>query len=228
CYFVSRANLQLAEKQIGCELPNAEIVRNPFNVDFNASPPWPANNNGEIRLACVARLDSPSKGQDILLEALAGPAWMKRGWHLKFYGDGKMRTVIERLIGRFNLGDRVTLAGYVSPVEQIWTENHALVIPSRREGLPLAIVEAMLCGRPVIATDVAGNSEILEDGVTGFLADAPTVASLAKALERFWERRTELRKMGQAAAKSIRKSIPKEPVRVFSEKIECLLSQELR
>jgi hypothetical protein len=41
CYFVSEANRRIAEKQIGCELPNADLVRNPFNVGFNASPPWP-------------------------------------------------------------------------------------------------------------------------------------------------------------------------------------------
>lgn len=58
-------------------------------------------------------------------------------------------------------------------------------MPSRFEGLPLAMVEAMLCARPVVATDVAGHAEIIEDGVTGFLADAPTAGSMAAALERF-------------------------------------------
>ena len=43
CYFVSNANRRLFEKQIGCQLSNAEVVRNPFNIDFDASPPWPAN-----------------------------------------------------------------------------------------------------------------------------------------------------------------------------------------
>ena len=48
------------------------------------------------------------------------------------------------------------------PVEEIWASNHVLVMPSRAEGFPLAIVEAMLCARPVLASDVAGNSEIVE------------------------------------------------------------------
>src|SRR5262249_2240647 len=69
CYFVSRANLRLVEKQIGAELCNAEIVRNPFNIDFNTSLPWPSSaEDGEIRLACVGRLDPGAKGQDLLLE----------------------------------------------------------------------------------------------------------------------------------------------------------------
>jgi glycosyltransferase involved in cell wall biosynthesis len=224
CFFVSKANLQLAGKQIGCELPNAEVVRNPFNVEVNFSPPWPSlSDDSELRLACVGRLDPGSKGQDILLEALASPRWMNRRWRLTLYGNGRMKNVIERLVQRFDLGERVILAGYVSRVEDIWAESHALVMPSRMEGLPLAMVEAMLCGRPVVATDVAGHSEIIEDGVTGFLADAPTVTSVAKALERLWERRYDLAVMGKAAAASIRNCVPADPAKDFAEKIKALL-----
>ena len=109
------------------------------------------------------------------------------------------------------------------PVEEIWTSNHVLVMPSRAEGLPLAIVEAMLCARPVLTTDVAGNSEIVEDGVTGFLADAPTVRSVGNALERLWANRANIEAMGKAGAKKIRELVPPDPVRQFTDKIESLL-----
>ena len=223
CYFVSRANLRLAEKQLGCELSNAEVVWNPFNVDYHASPPWPKlGADGELRLACVARLHPPSKGQDILFEALATPQWATRAWRLYLYGEGPMRNVLERLAQRLGLAERVVFAGH-KPVEEIWTSNHVLVMPSRAEGLPLAIVEAMLCGRPVIATDVAGNSEIVDDGITGFLADAPTVSSVANALERFWARREMLEEIGKAGARKIRKLVPHDPVRVFTDKLKTFL-----
>jgi glycosyltransferase involved in cell wall biosynthesis len=130
-----------------------------------------------------------------------------------------MRNGLERLAQRLGLSDRVVFVGHVSPAE-IWASNHVLVMPSRLEGLPLAMVEAMLCGRPVVATDVAGHSEIIEDGVTGFLADAPTVSSMAKALERFWARRAHAVEIGAAASKRIRGLRPPDPVRIFSEKIK--------
>jgi glycosyltransferase involved in cell wall biosynthesis len=225
CYFVSKANLRLAEKQIGLEFSNAEVVRNPFNVDFSASPPWPSPGaSGVLHLACVGRLDLGAKGQDVLLEALAGSVWMNRPWRLALYGNGPLKNIIERLIERFGFNGRVTLAGYVSRVEDIWAENHVLVMPSRSEGMPLAMVEAMLCGRLVVTTDVAGQSEIVEDGVSGFLANAPTVASVAGALERLWERRHDVEAMGQAAAKRIRNCVPVDPASVFSEKIKSLLT----
>jgi glycosyltransferase involved in cell wall biosynthesis len=224
CYFVSEANLHLAEKQIGCDLSNAEVVRNPYNVDFNARPPWPGLDADEqLRLACVARLDPGQKGQDILFETLAAPAWTKRDWHLSLYGDGPVRDSLERLVARFGIPKRITFAGYAASVEEIWVTNHVLVMPSRYEGLPLAMVEAMLCGRPVIATDVAGHSEIIIDGVTGFLAGPPTVASVAQALERLWANRANLEDMGKAGAKRIRELVPADPARVFSEKIKDLI-----
>jgi glycosyltransferase involved in cell wall biosynthesis len=226
CYFVSNANRQLAEIQIGSELPNAEIVRNPFNVGFDTAPAWPEPGaNDELRFACVGRLEPSAKGQDILLEALAGPSWATRRWRLHIYGEGPIRCGLERLAQRLGLSERVVFDGRVS-VDQIWALNHALVMPSRFEGLPLAIVEAMLSGRPVIATDVAGHAEVIEDGVTGFLAAAPTVRDVSDALERFWERRSDAKNIGAAASKSIRRLVPPDPIRVFAEKIEDFLVQD--
>src|SRR5262249_673585 len=158
------------------------------------------------------RLDPRAKGQDILLEALATPIWMNRSWCLTLYGDGPMKDSIERLVKRLGLVGRVTLAGYVSRVEDIWAANHVLVMPSRSEGLLLGMVGGIGCGRPIVATDVAGHSEIVEDGVSGFLADAPTVIGMIRALERLWERRQDLRMMGEAAAKNIRTTVPADPV----------------
>jgi glycosyltransferase involved in cell wall biosynthesis len=223
CYFVSKANRRLFEKQIGIELSNAEIVCNPFNVDRNARPPWPQLNDGAmLQFASVARLEPLLKGQDILLEALADPVWKNRRWCLTLYGEGPMKDSIERMIQRLGLQDRASFAGYVTSVENIWLTNHVLVMPSRYEGMPLAMVEAMLCARPIVATDVAGHSEIVEDEVTGFLADAPTVPSLRRALERLWAKRAELKAIGEAAANSIRKYIPTDPICVFAEKLETL------
>jgi glycosyltransferase involved in cell wall biosynthesis len=223
CYFVSKANQRLTEKQIGCDLPNAEVVWNPVNVNFNAAPAWPQlGPEGELRFACVGRLEPRGKGQDILFEALAGPLWAARPWRLSLYGAGPMRHTLERLVRRLGLSDRVFFAGHISNVEEIWASNHVLMMPSRFEGLPLAMIEAMLCGRPVIATDVAGHSEVIEDGVTGFLADAPTVGSMATALERFWARRDDARNIGAAAARKIRELVPADPARIFAEKIKSL------
>lgn len=221
CYFVCSANLRVFEKQTGCVLTNAEIVRNPFKVAYDASPAWPRLQDDDmLRLAHVGRLHAPSKGQDILVEALAGSAWRTRNWRLTIYGDGPMQDIIDRLIQRFGLSDQIQLGGFVESVEQIWRGNHLLVMPSRYEGLPLAIVEAMLCSRPVLATDVAGHAEVIDDGITGFIAAYPTARSLSEALERVWKNRHALETMGARAGVAIRTRVPRDPVRAFAEKLK--------
>lgn len=220
CFFVSRANRELAEKQIGENLSNGDVVWNPVNIALDVCPAWSSFSDlGEVRFACVGRLHPPSKGQDILLEALAMPSWRKRSWRLSLYGDGPMKDCLRRMAANMGIGNRVELAGFAS-VENIWATNHVLVMPSRYEGLPLSMVEAMLCGRPVIATDVAGHAEIVEDGVTGFLANAPTPHAFNEALQRFWDVRYKSEEIGQAGSLRIRALMPSDPVHNFSEKLK--------
>lgn len=223
CFFVSEGNRILSEKQIGGEYWNAEIVRNPVNVQWDISLPWPALGlDGEWHFASVGRLYPAAKGQDLLLEALAAPAWRERPWRLSFYGDGDTRHSLEWLARKLGISRRVVFAGFAA-VPDIWAANHLLVMPSRFEGLPLAMVEAMLCARPVVATDVAGHKEIVEEGVTGFLADAPTSTSVGAALERFWERRAEAEDIGKAAAHRIRQIVPSDAGRVFAGVLQEIL-----
>ena len=126
------------------------------------------------------------------------------------------------MVEKLELSQRVIFAGHV-PVNEIWKTNHVLVLTSRYEGLPLAIVEAMLLARPVLATDVAGNGEVVEDGVTGILAEAATLNSVERALERLWERRADLQQMGIAGAQRIRRVVNARPAAEFAEKLESLI-----
>jgi glycosyltransferase involved in cell wall biosynthesis len=217
CYFVSQENLNLAEKQIGFPLSKTAIVRNPYGIPFNCVLPWP--DSSPLQLACVGRLDPAAKGQDLLFEALSDGEWKHREWHLNLYGVGRFRFGLERIAERLALSDRVTFKGF-SSVEDIWSSNHVLVLPSRYEGLPITIVEAMLCGRPVVTTDVAGNAEFVLDGVTGFVAEAPVASSIGKALDRLWERRDSLAQIGASAATRIREVIPENPSELFAEELK--------
>ena len=225
CYFVSEANLRLAERQIGFDLSNAEVVRNPYNVSFDASPTWPAPvaERGIAPSVCW-KIGTGQKGQDILFEALASPKWENRDWHLSLYGEGPIKNPLERLAVRLGISNRVTFAGHVASVEDIWTANHALIMPSRYEGMPLAMVEAMLCGRPVLATDVAGHSEIVIDGKTGYLAGPPTVCDCGGVLgETLRANKANLENMGKAGAERIRELVPLNPAHVFAEKIKSVM-----
>jgi glycosyltransferase involved in cell wall biosynthesis len=220
-FCVSRSNLNMLRMQLGDPLQNGEIVWNPYNVSPESIPAWPAE-DGRWRLACVARLDPAAKGQELLLQVLARPEWRSRPVELNFFGEGPHELALRRLAGMFRL-DQVQFRGHVSDIKAIWEQNHVLVLPSRYEGLPLVVVEAMWCGRPAIVTDVAGNTEVCVDNETGFVAPAPTVSLLADTLERAWERREDWQRMGQAARARAENLIPKDPVAVFCQRLkECV------
>ena len=223
CYFVSRRNRELLETMLAIRLPRAAVVRNPFNVRYDAAPAWPTGD--EVRLACVAALAPVAKGQDLLFRALARPEWRLRPVRLSLFGSGQNARSLPALAKMLEL-DRVEFRGFEPDIEQVWAEHHALVLPSRHEGLPLAVVEAMLCGRVCIVTDVAGNAEFIEDGVSGFVAAAPTLPLVADAMERAWVRRAEWPAIGAAAARAVREKVPADPVAVFIGELErCIKGQ---
>ncbi|MFL6333097.1 MAG: glycosyltransferase family 4 protein [Pyrinomonadaceae bacterium] len=215
CFFVSGHNRRLTEDQIGADLPNAAVVRNPYLVPADAPLPWPDGGEDCLRLACVARLYLLDKGQDILLRVLAREKWKGRSLHVSFFGRGINAESLADLAAKLGVHN-VSFEGQTEDVPGIWKEHHALVLSSRAEGLPLALVEAMMCGRPAIVTKVGGNAEVVEDGVTGFLA-APDEDSIDAALEEAWARRDELREMGERAALRIRELVPTNPSEDFAD-----------
>jgi glycosyltransferase involved in cell wall biosynthesis len=219
-FFVSHANLELAEYQLGCKLSNARVISNQWTVDHHIPPPWPAiGPMDELKLACVARLHPPSKGQDLLLLALATSKWRNGNWRLTFFGDEPQRRALELMTARLELNAKVHFAGSVSDIAGIWSEHHVLILTSRYEGMPLALLEALICGRPALVTSVAGNAEVVVEGRSGFVAEAPTVASVKAALERLWSSRAKLREMGVVARDELLRQNGAEPARLFADRL---------
>ena len=222
CYFVSRGNLDLVTRQFGVPLPAAKVVYNPFNVDFDAQVAWPQD-KAIFKLACVGRLEPYAKGQDILFQVLREEKWRGRPLTVTLFGNGPNRNTIESLRQMWGL-QNVSFGGFISDITALWAEHHALVLPSCVEGLPLAVVEAMLCARPCILTDVAGNTELVEDGVSGYIAAAPTCRMLDDAMERAWNHRHEWREMGVVAAQRVRHMVPRDPAGVFADELKTLIA----
>lgn len=220
CYFVARHNLELTEYQLGMRLPGAAVVWNPFNVPFESETPLPPiGPDGAVKLACVARLEVLDKGLDLLLHVLALPQWRQRPLHVTCYGRGADQLALEEMARLLGVENQITFAGQVENIQAVWQTHHALVLPSRNEGLPLALVEAMLCGRPAIATNAGGVAEILIPDETGFLAGAATVPALAAALEQAWALCTDWPRMGAQAARHARATVPPDAAAQFAQEL---------
>jgi glycosyltransferase involved in cell wall biosynthesis len=216
-YFVSHHNHRLLENQIGYELINARIIWSQYEVIESKSMPWPDTSEG-FKMACVGRLDTNAKGQDIILEVLAMEKWRNRKVILNIYGQGQSQNVLMRHAKRLNLNN-VFFKGHANKIKEIWNENHILVMPSRYEGLPLALLEAMWAARPAVVTDVGGSAEICVEGVTGFIADAPTYKLFDIALENAWEKRLKWENIGANAKVHVMSKIDKSPAKAIGKDI---------
>jgi glycosyltransferase involved in cell wall biosynthesis len=195
--FVSERNRWAVKTQLATDFPNSLVICNPISARDRTAVPWP--DAVQSRLACVARLDASDKGQDLLLTVLADPRWRTRDWVLRLYGDGRHRSYLGELAEHLGLAGRVEFRGHVVDVRGIWADNHLLVLPSRCEGTPIALMETMMWGRPAVVTDVGGNAEWVEEPRNGFVAEAATPRSLAAAMERAWEARARWHELGANA-----------------------------
>lgn len=195
--FVSQRNLDVLERFVAAKIPRAQVVRNPVNLKETGMIAMPPE--VPVQFGTVANLLANHKGQDLLFDVLRQPRWLERNWHLNLYGEGIDENYLKRLCAFYGLSERVTFHGKVANIRAVWAANHLLVMPSRLEGTPLAMVEAMLCGRPVLMTDVGGHSEWVRDGINGYLAEAANTLSLQRTLERSWTDRAQWTERGRVA-----------------------------
>jgi glycosyltransferase involved in cell wall biosynthesis len=139
-----------------------------------------------------------AKGIFVLMDAFAQLFITHSSLHLIFVGDGEDRSGIEKRVSELSLNGRVHLVGRVPHADlRGWlSAGDVFVLPSYREGLPLAVLEAMACGRPVIATRVGGIPEAVEDGESGILVGMDDVEALAAAIALLVENDSARQSMG--------------------------------
>ncbi|RDV84839.1 glycosyltransferase family 4 protein [Ammonifex thiophilus] len=193
-------------------LPSEKVVVIPNGIDLTPFTlgvlfptilrelPLPA---GVPLLGTVARL-VPQKGLPCLLEALALlPAELRPGWLI--VGDGPLRQELEDKARALGLSHLVVFAGYRPPEEipSILKVIDIFVLPSLSEGLPLALLEAMAAGKPVVATAVGGIPEVVQEGRTGYLVPPGDAQALARALLSLLESPDRAREMGEAGRKRV-------------------------
>jgi glycosyltransferase involved in cell wall biosynthesis len=152
----------------------------------------------EFLLVCAARL-SEQKGIDILLDAMARV--LERGISCKCFivGDGPLREKLLQQAQQLGLTGSVFFTGFCEDIRPYLHASSAFVMTSHREGLPLAILEAMACGLPCIVTDVGGNSEAVVHKTTGLLIPAGSTVAAVEAISFLATHPEERSQMSRAA-----------------------------
>ncbi len=223
-FFVSQRGYQNACKRIDAAIPNGQVIRNPVNISSLNTEPFPASVTAQ--LAMVGLLRIVHKGQDIALRALAGEAWKNRDWHLNIYGSGEDEALLRQLVHDLHLQNRVSFHGRVQDIRQLWATNQLLLMPSLMEGMPLAVVEAMICGRPAVVSDVGGHAEWIEEGVQGWIASPP--ADFGDALEKAWAQQAQWEEIGQQAHRRALQLFDPAPGKTLLTLLKAIISAPTR
>jgi L-malate glycosyltransferase len=217
-FFVSKKQWQLTERKLVTKLSNASITWNPLNLSIPSKPlEWPSTST--INFAIVGSLIT-GKGHDTIFEVLSSDIWKNRLFKLNVYGLGDGESYLKALAKFYEIEARINFYGYVDNVIKIWEVNHILLIPSSAEGLPISLVEAMACGRLAVVTDVGGNTELICEGITGFVAEAPSVVSFKDALDRAWEQKENWLSIGNACFNKVTSVLNRLPQKDIYEKMK--------
>ena len=155
----------------------------------------------ELMIIAVGRL-SIEKGYDLLLGAFSKIATKFPHWRICIIGDGTERGALVRLCDELNIADRVEFVGEVRQVETWMARAGLLVHPSRREGFPNVVLEAMGMGLAVICTNCrAGPSELIEDDINGRLVPVDDTGALGRVMSELMASPELRERLGREARK---------------------------
>lgn len=150
-------------------------------------------------IGMVGRLDG-EKNPGLLLESLPRLREEFPDLSCVFLGEGELRTELIRRAAELKIGSAAIFPGYRRDVRAIIPRLDVVVFPSHREGIPIALLEAMALRRAVVSTAVGGIPDVIEDGVNGLLIPSGDSAALVRSVSKLLKYQSLRRRLGEAAA----------------------------
>lgn len=205
-FFVRWADMLVAVSCRGMEIWEKELLYIPVRkkqivyngIDLSMFCPISFPNQEGVVFGVIAQLNT-GKGHTLLFEAVQRIKSKRYNFKLMVVGDGPLAGELKKLANDLAIEDTVQFTGHVDRVEDVIAKMHIVVLPSLKEGFPVSLIEAMACGRPVIATDVGAVSEILRNGENGFLIVPADSSAISSAMAKFIDEPNLIREMGHRA-----------------------------
>jgi len=202
----------------------AKVHLMPHGVDLDRFAPRCFPYVGTLQLLAVGRLVE-KKGFHILIAAAAR---LRVPFQLDIVGEGPEEKRLRKLIGKHGLESKIRLCGPKTheDLPEAYSRAHVLIVPSivdrtgDRDGLPNVVLEAMACGRPVIASDVGAIGSAVVHGVTGLLTQPGNAESLATAIDQLGEYHSRLQQFGTRARERVQHDYD---LRICTERFHDLL-----
>jgi GalNAc-alpha-(1->4)-GalNAc-alpha-(1->3)-diNAcBac-PP-undecaprenol alpha-1,4-N-acetyl-D-galactosaminyltransferase len=179
------------------------VIPNPIYLSSTGSVDHMNRQNQGFTIMAMGRLVK-QKGFDFLLEAFRICSDRHPKWSLDILGEGDERQSLELLRAKLRLKNRVRFLGIVKEPSTLLRQADLFVMSSRFEGFPLALIEAMACGLPVISTDCpTGPSEIIRGDIDGILVPPGDVTALAGAMDQLMGNPAERRRLAARAVEVV-------------------------
>lgn len=196
------AGLQALGQKFAPELPIG-VIPNGVNVATFHPAAENTPHHGPVRLLFVGRVVF-QKGLDVLFRALAAlPTELE--WELEIIGDGDARPALTLESAQLGIAPRITFSGWQdrAVIAERYRTADLFVFPSRDEGMPNVVLEAMASGLPIVATAIAGSEELVREGENGHLVPTENAPALTDALARLIAQPETRRAMGRASRERI-------------------------
>lgn len=181
------------------------ILQNSINRDFIEyldSHAYDEENGDNHRVITVGRIDD-NKNQKMLAKAFINVAEANSDWTLHFYGDGEGADKVKSIANDSKVSDRIFFHGVVDDVPEQMSKADIFVLPSKVEGMPNALIEAMAMGKACISTDCpcGGPADIMENNVSGILIPVDDIKALEDSLSRLMADEKLRKELGHEASK---------------------------
>lgn len=172
---------------------NPEVIYNPLTVEVKGKADLRSK-----RFLSVGRFSKGHKGFDILIRAFARFAEKNKDWTLEIVGEGPEEGFCRSLITKYKLEDRIKIHPFTKNIYRHYVRGNVYVLASRWEGMPLVLMEAMVYGLPVIASDIPICRELLEGKDVAMLFEKENICQLADCLNEM-ATRLDLEEMSEKA-----------------------------
>ncbi|MGD9030931.1 MAG: glycosyltransferase family 4 protein [Anaerolineae bacterium] len=205
-----------------------DLTRFPGTVAAQSGPIGSDPADKAIRIGTVGRL-TPQKGQTYLLRAFPAVVRKHPEAHLLFIGDGPQEDELRAMAVALGVADHCSFLGFRRDVPELLARLDVFVQPSPREGLSITLLEAMAAGKPVVATDITGNQEVINDGINGVLCQPKSSAALSEAIIALIDNREEARLLGARARQKVEKHFDQrimleQTLRLYASQLESTAS----
>lgn len=210
------------------------VIRNAVAVDSSTD-----SLSGDLRKEVLGRLGipnavemvvsagrlSPEKGHRFLVEAIGMLRRSSNNTHFVFCGDGPCQKELEKRAKELGISQFCHFVGFRKDIKDIFQAMDFMVLPSLTEGLPNVVLEAFACAKPVVAADVGGVPEIVEDGVNGILVPPGRSDLLAEAIKNCLAAPEKRRAMGEAGYHKVKSEFTFESQ---TQKLEAIYNEVLK